>query len=325
MAKLAYFALFAAIAAYAAGCSRSSLTYVSDGGATVCSSLTPGQCASDARCEQRTGCCGALFCVLKGTPVSTTPCPSCVPIPCSGLDEATCQATPGCRADYCSECACTPSFVGCKQTSDPPSTCPVFKCPVMQCDCHGLNEQSCIADEKTLGCTPFYCPSCGAGQTFSQCLGPNEGAPACTQVCPSTCRKTNDCGSAGICFAPGAPVCGGACQIGCNVDGDCSAGQLCELNPCTCGGTSGKTCQPPCTANSCSPGEVCLSDGHCAPTPCSSTQQCPAWYDCVFPSGPGSPTCQRRACTGDGDCGAGGYCVDGGCYGTLGSCALPPP
>ncbi len=326
MARLAYFALFTAILAYAAGCTRTSLTYVGDGG-TVCTELSPTECAADSRCEQHIGCCNDFECVPKGTlfaPCPLAPASACTQ-QCSGLNEQTCSATPGCRADYCSECSCTPVFVGCTRTVDPPTTCPLLGCPALQCQCDGLDEQSCIANETSLGCTPYYCPNCGVGdRTFRQCLGPNEGAPACNASCTQqTCRSASDCN--GVCVAPGAPLCGGACPIGCMTDTDCSGGSLCQPATCTCG-TSGMTCQPPCNANSCTTGEVCLADGHCAPTPCSSTKQCPTWFECVFPpSGGASPHCQRQACTADGDCGAGGYCVDGGCYGSLGTCEIPPP
>jgi hypothetical protein len=43
-----------------------------------------------------------------------------------------------------------------------------------------------------------------------------------------------------------------------------------------------------------------------------------------MPAG-GASHCERRACTTDGACGAGGYCVDGGCYYGLGTCESPVP
>lgn len=323
MTRLAGLAFLLAVLAYAAGCTRRSLVYIADGG-SECSSLSAAECQSDGRCLLREGCCGGpAQCVPQGAPAT-----HCVRCPdCAGLDESHCKLAALCRADYCNECSCAPRFVGCVAAGAPPSPCPAFECVQPVCQCHGLDEKSCLAAGATAACTPYYCPGCNGGQgAYGGCLGPTEKAGVCPGVpCPAGCRGSSDCSVGRICVAPGASPGCGVCQPGpsCSVDGDCGSGRVCELAPCSCSG-SGRSCAPACTAGGCHAGESCGGDGHCAPTPCSSTAQCPADFECVFPPGPGSPHCQRRACTVDVDCGNGGYCVDQACYGALGACSLPP-
>src|SRR5262249_44928207 len=100
-------------------------------------------------------------------------------------------------------------------------------------------------------------------------------------------------------------------------------GHVCEFAPCTCTG-SGKSCVPGCQSpGDCGDGKTCINH-HCQPLPCSSPTQCPKYFKCVLPPvGGGGAQCQRLACHADGDC-SGGDCVDGACYGTLGTCILPP-
>ena len=328
MARLAYFALFTAILAYAAGCTRTSLTYVGDGG-TECTGLSPNECAADSRCEQHIGCCNDFECVPKGTlfaPCPLAPASACTQ-QCSGLDAQTCSATPGCRADYCSECSCTPVFVGCTRTVDPPTTCPLVECPAFHCQCDGLDEQSCIANESSLGCTANYCAGCNGTSLFSGCTGPGQGPPACPErLCPNGCRTQSDCanGAGGECLAPGQPLCGGACPMSCTSDTQCGAGNVCAFSPCSCSASNSNICQASCATAGCPDGQSCGSDGHCSATGCVTKAQCPQYFDCVFPPS-GMSHCERLACSGDADCGSGGFCVDGACYAALGSCRVPPP
>jgi hypothetical protein len=192
----------------------------------------------------------------------------------------------------------------------------------MQCQCDGLDEQTCLADQ-SLGCTANYCSFCG-GSSFSGCTGPGEPAPVCAEKCPAqlVCHGNSDCAGGDECVAPGGSVCGGICGTSCSADSDCTTGQVCDYD-CNCG-TTGKACIAACSSTSCATGETCGADGHCAADACASPADCPAYFDCVFPSDSTTPYCQRRACSADSDCGTGAFCVDGGCYGALGTCQAPP-
>jgi hypothetical protein len=300
----------------ASACTRSALHVNPDGGTGCSVYVDIQQCSTDSRC-QWSECCGHGSCIGAGA--ATGLCPA-VCTSCSGLDENSCKATAGCRADYCQECACSPTYVGCAVQGSPQTTCPVFECPVIQCGCAGLDEQSCIANKS---CTPNYC-ACGSMSTFSGCTGPGDPVPLC-ELCQASCRASGDCtNSGGVCVAPGEQVCGGVCRAACTADTQCITGQVCDYG-CNCGSTTGKTCVATCTASSCPTGQTCGADGHCAAIGCNTSGSCPANFDCVVPVDRGSPHCQRRACTGDTDCGAGAFCVDGACYASLGSCQFPPP
>jgi hypothetical protein len=279
-----------------------------------CSAIPVDKCAQNASCEVTIPCrcngSGATpVCVGKGT---ASPCPACSS--CGQLTEAECKLNSACRADYCSVCGCgTPAFARCVDANAPPSVCPL-KCPAGIC-CAGRDESSCKADAS---CTPNYCVGCNGVQSFAGCTGPGDPAATCNNNCG--CRGQADCSNGGQCVAPGGSTCGEACQVSCSSDSACTTGYVCDAAPCACSG--GKACIPSCLTGGCATGESCGSDGHCTPTTCSSSTSCPAFFDCVVLHG-GALVCERRACTTDATC-DGGYCVDGGCYATLGSCQLSP-
>lgn len=205
----------------------------------------------------------------------------------------------------------------CVPAGTPPPFCPA--CP----RCDGLDEKSCIAHEASLGCTPFYCPDCHGGQSYVSCLGPNAGTGACGGgACPAGCRSASDCSGGQECVAPGAsPGCGVCRPSDCTTDAQCASGQVCDQAPCVCTG-SGRACIPACkSAADCGEGQSCTATHHCVPTPCSGASQCPMYFACVFT--PGGGQCTRRTCASDAECG-GGWCVDGACWGALGSCTFPP-
>ncbi len=294
-----------------------------------CSKLDEASCRSSPGCAAFAPCCcgGTVVCLPAGSqpPVCNVDCafnPACDP--CKGKDEATCKTTASCVADYCTECSCTPTFVGCRSTTSAQTACPALGCAQPNCGCDGLAEQACIAAESTQGCTPFYCPNCNGGNTYQGCLAPNAGDGACPQVCSNSCRQQTDCQGGQFCLPPGQPLCGGACMIppACNDDAFCqanggSATSVCDVPVCECGGPM-KGCIPGCTQPSdCPDGDTCSSTHHCVPIPCG---QCPAHFTCDASGG----HCVRQTCSSDGDCGA-GACVEGGCYDTPGTCMFPVP
>jgi len=247
------------------------------------------------------------------------------PAPCTRLTESECKLDSSCRADYCNECSCQATFVGCVPVGSPPSQCPALACPTPICGgCNGLDEKSCLAAKATLGCTATYCPDCHGSQTFSGCLGPNQGQGACPACPANTGRSSTDCTGGQLCVTPGGSAGCGVCTVSdCTTDANCSPGLVCEPTPCACDG-SGHTCTSGCQSpTDCREGQTC-SNHHCVPLTCTSTAQCPKYFECVAPQGSNGTQCARIACIGDGDCG-GGYCIDGECYATLGICEYPPP
>ncbi len=166
------------------------------------------------------------------------------------------------------------------------------------------------------------CTSCAGVQTCAvACTG-----EACFDAGPSGCRSDADCTSSGeSCLAPGASH---GCGIPCSPDrqcesaGECAEGQLCVEYVASCCGPDmpSSRCQDPCTETSCPEGERCGVDGVCEPTPCEEGWECPEHTSC---EGAGDAHgCRRTTCTTDTDC-AGGFCVNGACYSSLGACTPP--
>ncbi len=235
---------------------------------------------------------------------------------CTSLNESACLADSQCQAHYCSFCSCTPSFVGCLSKDAHYEPCAEPPCPFFTCDCHGLDEQSCIATETNSGCKPSYCGDCNGGQAFAGCLNSNEPGPECPALCAmKTCHDNSDCPNAEACVPPvtsnNCPLC-----APCNSDNDCFGGLICETTTC-CGGST--VCTPKCTLDSqCEDGWHCSFDGHCVQTTCNASGGCDPFFDCSS-----AGTCERRACSDDSACES-GVCVDGACYGTLGTCGAGP-
>jgi hypothetical protein len=125
-----------------------------------------------------------------------------------------------------------------------------------------------------------------------------------------------------ICLEPGAPIGCGACfevESSCAVDEDC-AGQgptsICEPILCAC--TPATACALGCVnSEQCSPGEICGPTYRCEPKPCQGAADCPVDFTCD------GGECARKTCSLPADCK--GYCVNGACYDTPGSCVQPLP
>jgi len=95
----------------------------------------------------------------------------------------------------------------------------------------------------------------------------------------------------------------------------CTSTSECTEGACS---SSDHTCHPQCQtdADCQDPALTCTSAKRCEFRACPATASCPDFSTCTSAS-----TCQRKTCTSDSDC-AGGYCVNGACYGSLGSCSF---
>ena len=179
-------------------------------------------------------------------------------------------------------------------------------------------EECCCGD-----CHPSLVCDCRGGQWgcyyTDACMIPH---------CPGECRSERECEGGQMCRAPDAPPLCGMCrmpELECGGDADCAAGTVCDWETGGCLCNPAMLCIPAChSAAGCDAGESCTADGHCVPTPCTNDADCPAHFHCPRMGRMGAPTCARRDCTNDAGC-EGGYCVQGRCYGELGTCLYPPP
>jgi hypothetical protein len=105
----------------------------------------------------------------------------------------------------------------------------------------------------------------------------------------------------------------------CASDADCAAqgaGLICQPGVCVCAGQM--VCVPGCASdNDCALGEQCAPTQHrCVPATCARDADCPPDFQCAN-------GCHRRTCASDAACD--GYCVEGQCYASLGTCEFPRP
>lgn len=164
----------------------------------------------------------------------------------------------------------------------------------------------------------------GCGESRAETSPPSDEGDAARSsdggVPDGSCHNTSDCPGGEdevMCYGPVslAEMCI-ACGQGsaCTSDSQCHAGNVCSAGgsgdfnvSCSDGGTF---CFPACEADSeCNYWQACTS-GHCVALPCD---KCPAYLSCT------SGACAPTTCTSDKEC-PGGFCVDGACFGTLGSC-----
>jgi hypothetical protein len=152
------------------------------------------------------------------------------------------------------------------------------------------------------------------------CSGSGKAPPPA-----GSCHSNADCGGNGYVCWSAASAGELTCGVGtgpncsqdagaCSVDADCAASgpaAICENDACC----RVKRCQPGCTTDSsCRAGSVCASH-RCVAAPCQSDSDCPTNFVC-------SGTCARKTCASDSDCP--GYCLEGACYDSPGTCTLPP-
>lgn len=188
--------------------------------------------------------------------------------------------------------------------------------------CAGLSLGAC---RTTSGCVPDVCEGCGCDLNYRGCLATGETPAMCPALgCPSgiCCTAEMPCASgSGTCYEPGADLGCGACNTDpgdCSTDQECRArtpGTVCDPIRCSCEGHS--ACTPGCTNDdACGEGQTCdLATNRCVAQACGA---CPDNFTCT------AGKCARTTCTTSNDCDD-GYCVDGACFGSRGTCTFPPP
>ena len=168
----------------------------------------------------------------------------------------------------------------------------------------------------------------GSGGTSSTGV-PDASAAKPPATWGTPCSSQVDCGiSSGMflmCRAPGESMGCGACRMGtgdCSTDSDCvgdggsTAGtMICAPAPrsdCYCNGAT--FCAPGCRTNAhCGPGQACNPSHSCQNTCVAGDGTCPVNYSCGA-----SGFCEQNSCTSDSECS--GFCVNGLCYQTRGTC-----
>jgi hypothetical protein len=191
-------------------------------------------------------------------------------------------------------------------------------------DCTPLDEAHCQANA---ACVPDYCDQCTCGPPpFVGCRRAGEPPTECLPLdcAPMACCRTSlDCPmSLPFCLSPGdqLPRCG-ICTLpdpACTKDADCKplgAHMICgqDIVNCICG----PSCVPGCVSDGdCGEGQSCSATHHCVATRC--ILGCPVDFSCDSHG-----DCQRKTCMSDAQCA--GYCVNGACHASRGTCAPPPP
>lgn len=225
---------------------------------------------------------------------------------CEGLDEATCTASPQCRAAYfesCPECddLSPPEFMECWGVAPSWQAPPVLDC--WSLDAQGCSERTdcssvyaygtwgtepggadrlAIAPNQFLYCQPETGVACGdntcaPGETCeTRCYGA-EGGGSSDQWCESVCVPANPCG-------PGYHL-EQVCDDPCGGLGDCGGV-----------GTCYDVCVP--DAPTCDDGTICPEGSHCETTcaPCDPNQPWGEMCGCATTCVPDYPTCAAVLC-----------------------------
>jgi hypothetical protein len=195
---------------------------------------------------------------------------------CVGLDEATCEATPGCQPQSCKVCSGAPTYAGCT-TPGAPIECPGQTCiqPAEPCDML-LDEASCA---RRMDCTPFTCPDCMGGQSFVECAGPGEEVICAQCPGPPPCWSLDEmaCAARSHCEALYCPNCSGGGQkfVGCGFAGESAT--CADGCPAPDGGTDGSAGTSGTTGTG-GTGETCGSGGAL----CMTSLDCCPGFDCYL-------------------------------------------
>lgn len=184
-----------------------------------------------------------------------------------------------------------------------------------------------LACRSTPACAADFCTDCDCAPAFTcrdATAQPTE-CPILDCPSPSCCHDKAECDGQ-LCVTPSDPPRCGICQnvrSQCATDLDCQAGTLgggavlvCDPVPCAC--SPANQCVPGCSADvDCGDARTCdVPTGRCQPRACSAAAPCPPDFDCT------AGGCQRRTCSSDAVCD--GFCAEGLCRESLGTCSLPP-
>ncbi len=159
----------------------------------------------------------------------------------------------------------------------------------------------------------------------------HPGSPMDRPLPEGACRTTDDC--------PGGEACGdgsGSSSCGdcfwptraCESDAACADGWVCveHWQRCSCDGPS-SNCEPACASDTnCGAAERCdTASGHCTPWSCAEGYACGALETCAPATG--GTGCVPLTCAHDSDCGTDGWCMQGACSSTPGTCEedIPVP
>jgi hypothetical protein len=173
---------------------------------------------------------------------------------CPGLDLAACRAEPGCVADTCITCTCTPDYLGCRAADAAPHDCPEVGCAQPEC---------CRTQE--------HCTTGG-----SCAIEPPPGCGICNPAA-GDCTDDNGCTGDDLC-EPIPCSCEGArhCVPGCETTG-CALGQVCDADRDRCVEAPCSEARTECPANF-----VCTwPEGGCLRKDCTVDENCPAGW-CVL-------------------------------------------
>jgi hypothetical protein len=281
---------------------------------------TPGTCDAIMACEYGEECCcgecyPAVVCSCDGAAWSCHATDACLGCVDAGAPDATADAADAGDTG-------TAPDVDTADTGEEPDTgtptCPA-EAPVGMSGCDGpatceYGEECCCGE-----CYASLVCACSGGSWSC------HATDACLIAgCP--CHGEKQCEGGQSCVAPDDPPSCGICmepETICEGDVDCAdlPGTVCDIPVGGCFCEPIPQCVPACTEQSCAEGESCV-EGHCIATPCATAGDCPSHFECVTDA---SGACARTSCAADADCGAGGFCVNGRCYGQPGLCQYPVP
>lgn len=187
-------------------------------------------------------------------------------------------------------------------------------CRVMG-DCAGTGGGRCLLPGQSvcggMGGLPPIC-------TDDAACGPSGSGVVCQRYetgpsyCQSACSDDTMCGASQRCnVATGhceARPCGGA--LACPTDSYCGSDGTCQYQRCN-------------AARPCGTGQLCdAALFTCGPQPCTpgNVGDCPDTFTCAGAAGAKTGVCERTTCSCDTECGKSGFCLQGTCYESAGSC-----